>query len=412
MSIKLDSLLAFVLIIPFVLSHGIWPRVTSYWFFTLIFIALILLIVLDFKKLPDKIYEKSKNIILWSLIVSIISGAFLSEIILRHESLPIFRIHDIVLQQEASIRYLLVGKNPYVENYFNTPLEQWNYSPTEKNPALYHYVMQPFYTLFAMPFSFVSGRLIGYFDGRIPLLFLFFSILIFAHHLVKDGERKRSFLLLIAFNPAMLSYTIEGRSDFFMLGFLFPALFFLFKSRIFLSSVFLALAFAVKQSVWPILPFYIGYLWFKEKDSQKLLKTIGVFAGTFGIIVLPFFFWDPKAFIDSTILYLSGNTEHAYPISGYGFGMLLNQFGIIKNTKDNFPFIIFQILICAPLLFYLINYLRKKNSVKTLILVYTIFLSIFWYFSRYFNNSHIAYISILITMAYFWPQQDERTNKH
>ena len=73
MSIKLDSLLAFVLIIPFVLSHGIWPRVTSYWFFTLIFIALILLIVLDFKKLPDKIYEKSKNIILWSLIVSIIS---------------------------------------------------------------------------------------------------------------------------------------------------------------------------------------------------------------------------------------------------------------------------------------------------------------------------------------------------
>lgn len=408
MSVKLDTVLAFILIIPFILSHGIWPRATPYWFFTLIFAALILLVVIDIKKVSSKVYEKSKNIIMWSLILSVISGAFVSEIILRHESLPTFRIHDIVLQQEAAIRYLLIGKNPYAEDYFGTPLEQWNYSSTDKNPALYHYVMQPFYTLFAVPFHIVSGRIVGYFDGRIPLMFLFFATLIFAHLLIKDGEKKRSFLLLLAFNPAMLPYTIEGRSDFFMLGFLFPALFLLFKSRIFLSAIFMALAFAVKQSAWPILPFYLAYLWFRKKNAKESLKALGVLGGTFALIVLPFLAWNPEAFIESTILYLSGNTPHSYPISGYGFGMLLNQFGIISNLKDNFPFVIFQLLFGVPLLIYLLKYLKRNMSVKTLILMYAIFLSVFWYFSRYFNNSHIAYITILVTMAYFWPFDSPR----
>ena len=83
--------------------------------------------------------------------------------------------------------------------------------------------------------------------------------------------------------------------------------------------------------------------------------------------------------------------------------MLLNQIGFIKNINDQFPFAVFQLLVGIPLVFFLIKYLRKNLSVKTLILAYTIFLFVFWYFSRYFNNSHIAYISILITMAYFWP---------
>lgn len=410
MKLALDTTLAVILIPFFILHYGLWPRTTPYALFALIFLSLIVFGWLDVAKIGQKVYERSKNIVLWGLLIVIICAAFFSEIQLRHESLPTFHVHDIVIQQEYAIQYFLSGKNPYAENYFGTPLEDWHYSDTEKNPALYHYVMQPFYTLFAVPFHVVSGRVLGYFDGRIPLMFLFFTTLVFAHFLISEGEKKRAFLLLLAFNPAMLAFAIEGRSDFFLLGFLFPALFFLFKNRIFLSAVFMGLAFAVKQSVWPILPFYIAYLWFTKRNLKELLKTLGVFVGTFAIIVLPFFFWNPKAFLDSTILYLSGNTEHAYPISGYGFGMLLNQFGTINNIHDQFPFVIFQLLIGIPLIIYLINHLKKNLSVKHLILVYTFFLFVFWYFSRYFNNSHIAYISILITMAYFWPQ-DENNHK-
>lgn len=403
MVVKFDTILAFVLIMPFILSHGLAPRSTPYWFFSLIFLALISLVYLDIKRVRTKVYEKLKTSILWILIVTIIGSAFASEIILRHESLPIFRIHDIVLQQEIAIKYLLLGKNPYAEDYFGTPLEDWNYSDTEKNPALYHYVMQPFYTLFAIPFYVASGRTVGYFDGRMPLLFLFFTTLLFVHLLVKDGEKKRSFLLLLAFNPAMLPYAIEGRSDFFMFGFLFPSLYFLYKQKYIISSILLALAFAVKQSAWPIFPFYVAYLFFKQKDKNAIFRVLGVFSLVFAVIVTPFFLWNPKVFIDSTILYLTGATEHSYPVSGYGFGMLLHQFGFIKNIHDQFPFAIFQLLFGVPILIYLVKYLKENVSVKNLVLVYGVFLFFFWYFSRYFNNSHIVYLTIVLTTAYFWP---------
>ena len=39
------------------------------------------------------------------------------------------------------------------------------------------------------------------------------------------------------------------------------------------------------------------------------------------------------AFLESTILFLSGNATHSYPISGYGLGMVLNDVGIIKDIN-------------------------------------------------------------------------------
>lgn len=407
MQIKLDTVLSVVLISFFILSYGLAPRYTPYWLFGIIFMGLGLLIYLDISNFKDKVVERSKSVIAWLLISVVVISSFASEIILRHESLPIFRVHDILIQQEYAIRYLISGVNPYAATYFGTPLEQWFYAGAEKNPALYHFVMEPFYMIFAIPFYVLSGRLIGFFDGRIPLLFLIFTILYFIQKLNIGSERKRAFMILLIFNPLTLPYALEGRSDYFMFGFLFGALYFLHKTRYFASSVFLAVAFAVKQSAWPIFPLWVVYIIFKAKNPKKISRILGVFAFAFLVIVLPFFVWDPTAFVNSTIFYLSGNTIHSYPISGYGFGMVLNQFGIIKNIHDKFPFILFQLMFSIPLLLVLIKKLKKDLQVRTLIIFYSLLLFVFWYFSRYFNNSHIAYITTLITSAYFWP--DEKT---
>lgn len=405
-NLKLDTILAFVLIIPFVMTVRISPRETPYWLFALVFIGLLSYLILDVLEIKEKLFEKLKNITLWILVIAVIISSFGSAIIVRHESSPVYNVHDIIVQQEAAMRYLIDGKNPYSEKYFNTPLADWNYSDTEENPALYHFVMQPLYLIFSMPFYPIMGRTIGYFDGRIPLLFLFFASLVFAFKVVKDGEKRRAFVLLLAFNPLMILYTLEGRSDFFMYGFFMGGLYLLHKNKIILSAVLLASAFAVKQSVWPLFPLYFAYLWFKNKDKKTLVKTLFVFLITFGVLVLPFFLWNPKAFLDSTVFYLSGNTPNSYPISGYGFGMLLKEFGIIKDVHDKFPFIIPQLIVSVPLLFFLVRMLKKNNSTKNLILVYAIFLSVYWYLSRYFNNSHIVYIAILLTTVYFWPSKD------
>lgn len=406
-NIKLDTILLFALLTPFIMTYRIGPDLTPFWLFGLIFLGLLFYVSADIFNLKEKLVFKIKYLLLAFLIVFSIGAAFYSAIIVRHQTSPIYNIHDIILQQEAAIRFLLHGKNPYEVTYFGTPMEQWHYSDTEINPALYHFVMQPFYLTSAIPFYIVSTRTIGFFDGRMPLVFFFASLLVLGFLFVKDKQKKLEFVILMAFNPATLGYLLEGRDDVYMFVFLFAALILLAKKRNIWASVFMALAFAIKQSVWPIFPFYFAYLYFENKNLKKTFMQIVPFAAVFLANVFPFFIWNPKAFLDSTIFFLSGNALHSYPISGYGFGMILNQMSIIKNVHDYFPFTIIQLVVCVPLLIGLIMWQRRNNSIIRLIVSYTIFLFVFWYFARYFNNSHLGYISMLLITVYFWPESKE-----
>jgi MFS family permease len=333
--------------------------------------------------------------------------------VVRHETAPIYGVNDIVVQQEAAIRYFVHGKNPYKETYFGTPVETFHYSDTEINPALYHFVMEPGYLLLPLPLYTLSNHVIGYFDSREVLWLLFAGMLLLAYAIPKEREDKRLFVILLAFNPATLGYVLEGRSDVFVYFFLFATFFLLEKKRFFWSSLLLAISFLIKQSAWPLLPLYAVYLvryaWYEKILSNKF---ISLFKNFIGFIVLflgvsaPFYFWNPEAYIASTISYLSGATSHSYPVSGYGFGMVLNQLGFIKDINAYYPFTLWQIGVGLPILAVLSWYLWKKPTVQKLILFYAIFLFVFWYFSRYFNNSHVGYISMVLITGYFWRKEN------
>ena len=404
-NIRIDSILLFALVVPFIMTYRIGPSETPYWLFGLIFFGLFSYIALDIFKFAEGVIFRFKQIILWFLIFGVIGSAVFSAIIVRHKTHPAYMIHDIIIQQESAVRFLLHGKNPYSATYFDTPLAQWHYSDKDTNPALYHFVMEPFYLIFAIPFYLISSRIFGFFDGRMPLFFLFFAMFLIVWRLVKDKSKRLLFITLLAFNPAMLGYTLEGRSDIFMFAFLFLGLYLLHKKKFLLAGLPIALAFTVKQSVWPILPFYFAFIYCKNKNFKKTLKDILPFVITFAAITLPFFFWNQKAFLDSTIFYLSGNIAHGYPISGYGWGMILTQMGVIKDANQYYPFQIWQAVIGIPLIAVLVKNLKNNLTVGRLILVYGIFLFVFWYFSRYLNNSHLGYLSLVFIAAYFWPDE-------
>ncbi len=402
---SLDSILLFALVIPFIMTYRIGWTESPYWLFGLIFLGLLLYICLDLIKISENMFFKLKHLTLWLLIFGVIGSATFSAIIVRHKTHPIYMIHDIIIQQEAAIRFLLHGRNPYSTTYFDTPLVDWHYSDKEVNPALYHFVMEPFYLLFAIPFYIISNKLFGFFDGRIPLFFLFFAILFLAGKLVKDKSKKILFIILLAFNPAMLGYILEGRSDIFMFSFLFLGFYFLHIKRYFLAGFPIALAFAIKQSAWPLLPFYFAFIYFKNKNIQKTFREVISFLVTFVAILFPFIIWDAKSFLDSTLFYLSGNIAHGYPISGYGLGMMLYQMGVIKDINQYYPFQIWQGVFGVPLAIILIKNLKDNLNVSHLILVYGIFLFVLWYLSRYLNNSHLGYLSMVFIVAYFWPDE-------
>lgn len=407
-TISLESVLLFALVIPYIMTYRLGWGTTPYWVFGIVFFCLIGSFVVDAFVNSVKAQFRLKVMFLVTVITFVIGGSFVSEIIVRHQTSPLYNIHDIILQQEAAIRFLLHGTNPYSATYFGTPMEKWHYSDTEINPALYHFVMQPLYLIFAIPFYFVSTRTIGFFDGRIPLLFLFLFLLGLASVTIKDKQKKLLFITLLAFNPAVLPYLLEGRSDMFMYPFMVFSFWCLDKKKYYLGAIAMALSFAVKQSAWIILPFYVTFLYWQTKSIKKTLQTVGIFATVFLLIVGPFLIWDASAFFQSTVLYLSGNTMHSYPISGYGWGMILLSIGIIKNNMQQYPFIYWQIAVCTPLLVFLLYSFKKALHVRHLILFYGIFLFVFWYFSRYFNNSHLGYLTMVFITAYFWPENDKK----
>lgn len=404
--IKLDSILLFAFVIPFIMTFRIGTGDTPYWLFGLIFLGLLLYVVLDLLKLSKQTYFKLKQSLLWIIIIGVLGNAFGAAMIVRHVTHPIYMIHDMPLQQEIAIRFLLDGKNPYAEHYFGTFLEQWHFSENQVNPALYHFVLPPFYLLFALPFYFFGNTVFGFFDARMPLLVLFFSILILGSMLIKDKGKRLLFLTLFTFNPATLPQILEGRSDIFMFAFLFAGFFLLERRRYVLSSILIALAFAVKQSAWPLFPLYVAFLFFKTKSLVKTLGYLFPFGVTFGLLILPFIFWDAKAFFDSTIFYLSGSIQTSYPISGYGLGKLLHQLGVIKDLNSYYSFHIWQAAIGLPLLYVFVRALKNKPDVGRLILFYGIFLFVFWYLSRYLNNSHLGYVSMVFMISYFWPKNE------
>src|SRR3989344_2894776 len=163
--ISIGAVLLFALSIPVVMGYRILPiEGTPYWLVGILFVLLTVNIL----------RPKLIKFLLWPIIIIVLGATMMTAIVDRSKTAPIYGVHDIILQQEAAMRYILEGKNPYKETYFNTPLAAWHYAELGKevvNPALYHFVMPPWYLLFPFPFYFVSTPLFGFFDGRMPLLF-------------------------------------------------------------------------------------------------------------------------------------------------------------------------------------------------------------------------------------------------
>jgi hypothetical protein len=410
--IRLSSILLFTLIIPYIMGYRLSAGTTPYALFGLIFLLLFLNFAVDLLSLKERNYRIVKIALFWTITFIVLGSTFISQIIVRKNTAPVYGVHDIILQQEAAARFLDQRINPYTATYFGTPLADWHYSDTEINPALYHFVMQPFYLLSYMPFHYAGIALFGFYDARMPLYVLYFGAVILAFFIGKSLENKLLFSTLIAFNPAMLPYTLEGRSDMYMFTFLLLGLIMLSKNKYSLAGIGIGLAFCIKQSVLPFIPFYVLYCMYNSLDSKSLakiitgtLKKLASFILTVLLFITPFAIWDARGYLESTVLYLNGSALHSYPISGYGLGSLLMQMGIIADKNSYYPFLVWQILIMLPLTILFAYVLYKHRSVKVLIILYGLSLFVFWYLSRYFNNSHLGFLSVIFITAYFFPEK-------
>ena len=88
-----------------------------------------------------------KWVLLAGLILVTVALPTVELMLLRAQSGPASYTHDGgVIQTEATIRYMLEGKNPYVEEYVDTPMAEWGFGAYRT--ALYHYPYLPWTFLF------------------------------------------------------------------------------------------------------------------------------------------------------------------------------------------------------------------------------------------------------------------------
>lgn len=405
----IDTVLLLALSLPWPLKYRIFPMEgTPYILFGIYFALLFAYVALDLDwirvgSLATK--WRAKLAVVFVVIGIVAGGPLMTAIVDRSRVAPVFGVHDIILQLEAAMRFFWERKNPYAETYFGTHMEAWHYAELGKdavNPALYHFVMPPWYLIFTFFFS-PFATIFGFFDGRLPLLFTFIGTLTILTLWIKDYHKKILSLIIVAFHPVMFDYLLEGRSDHFAFFWLLLALYLWHRKRFVLAAAVYALALLSKQTIWLSFPFVFIYVW-KDVVKQTVTKNvlvISAFLGTVALILGPFLVWDAGAYWESTVAFLQGATPVSYPVAGYGLGMVLYELGIIKDIHAYYPFIYWQLGVAVPVLWFLWRWFRGKLSVSRLLIAYSVFLFVFWYFSRYFHNSHLGYISLVLSVGYF-----------
>jgi hypothetical protein len=404
--LALDALLLYGFAIYIVMQYRILPiDGTPYWLFGILFFILTAHVGISFYPAilgkAKKHLNTVKNILLWATLAITLGGVSITAMVDRAKTAPVYGAHDIILQQEAAMRYLIVGKNPYTETYFGTPVESFHYAEEGDdkavNPALYHFVMPPWYLVFPFTFYYSVRPMVGFFDARFASLFCMVGLLVIISLWFKHPQTKRLAITITALSPATFGYFLEGRSDVFALFWLVFALWLLEKRKFIWSAAILALAFMSKQTTWFIAPFFALWTWIEAKGRiPTIAQMLAIFTVVIAMLCVPFILWDSKGFFDGVIFYLSGNAAHSYPISGYGLSMVLKDMGVIPNNHAYYPFGVWQALLGLPALGALLWWMKKKWSMSTMLVAYAVFLSIVWYTSRYFNNSHLAYISMLL----------------
>lgn len=401
---SISTLFILLTSIPVVMYYRVLPvEGTPYLLFGLLFISVLGLVGVTLIHKPTQWTRNLRTILFVGVIFISLFLPWVTSIVDRHRIAPVWGVHDIILQQEQAIRYLVRGKNPYKETYFGTPVEMFRYDELGEpatNPALYHFVMPPWYLVFSLPFYYVANRMFGYFDGRMVLIILAVGSSYFLWRLFRNASLKELAVSASLLSPGIVTYAMEGRSDGVAFFWLIGSLYFLQSKRHWLSLILFTFGCLTKQTIWFAAPFFLLYFYLAEgKRVTSVVKALCLMAGISVLVAGPFIVWDSFAFFDSVIFYLSGGGPTGYPVAGYGLSMILYEWGFIENTKAYYPFILWQIAFGLPTLLGMGYYCIKKPTISRFLIAYGFTLFSVWYTSRYFNNSHISVIALLLALG-------------
>jgi uncharacterized membrane protein len=325
-------------------------------------------------------------------------------VLLRHQTAPYLHAHDGLLQTEAAVRFVLTGKNPYIETYYNTPmaLAPFHLGSLTVNPALEHYAYLPLTFLLPLPLQALIESNGGWFDLRFIHLVFFGMMIIAGGALTTDPAKRLMLAMALGLNPLFTGYFIEGRNDAIVLTMLIVTVALAQRGRMTWAAFTLGLACATKHPAWLFVPLFFVYAsgagtW--AERWHRIKTPLIVLAITTALIILPWLLWSPAAFIDDVVGYLAGTSALSYPIGGSGFGAALLAIGAISSDMAAFPFWIFQFGLGLPLLAILARRQWRRPTLSEVVAGSGLLLFVLQFFSRLFNDNYLGVIIAIMAVA-------------
>lgn len=354
-------------------------------------------------------------VLIWAIVLLTVFAPSLKLALLRQNSGPASYSHDGgVIQTEATIAYLLDGRNPYVEDYLATPMAEWGIDAFRT--ALYHYPYLPWTFLFSAPFKLLADAAIGWYDQRFVYLLLFALTLLLTPGLARGAQNKLLLVMLLGLNPIMGSDLIYGQNDSFVLAWIVLSLWLYGRGRKpaagrgwqIASAAALGLACASKPTAWFLAPFYLVLvagddprdLWRRPPAWLARAWRSGWPALAAALLVVgPYLAWNPAALYDDVWRWSAGTSETAYQIWGWGASNLVLALGWVEDRFAYWPFWLTELLIGLPLLLALLKKQAAENTPARAAWGYGLFLVAFFFVSRFLNENYLGYILAFLALG-------------
>lgn len=375
----------------------------------------------------DRARYRARLALIWAIVLLTVVASSLKLTLLRHQSGPASYSHDGgVIQTEAAVDYLLQGRNPYVEDYVDTPMAEWGIN--EFRTALYHYPYLPWTFVFSAPFRALAKGLVGWYDQRFVYLLLFALTLLLVPGLTRRAEAKLLLVMAVGLNPIMGSDIIYGQNDSFVLAWIVLSLWLWSRAGraarqadqdaaqgahaglpwLWASAAAFGLACASKPTAWFLAPFYLlllaggdpSHLWRRPAGwlGRACLRGWPALAVA-ALLIGPYLLWNPAAMFDDVWRWSNGTSATAYQIWGWGASNLVLALGWVESRFSYWPFWLPQLAVSLPLLAALLWRQTRENSPGRALWGYGLLLLAFFFFSRFLNENYLGYITAVVTLG-------------
>jgi hypothetical protein len=335
------------------------------------------------------VWLERRELVAALLVASLYAVPIIGAIVrLRLVPTPVALIGDGALQTQQAGDLLLHGVDPYGADYAALGLGRTPWAEPFPNPALHHTVFWPGQFLLPLPLQALSQTLLHWWDQRVFLLLAAVAIWIVLR-LLLPGMAGRAAAGAFFLVPGHSLVAVLGDNDLTMVAVLLVALLAAQRRRFLMMGVLLGLAVATKQHALLAAPFIVWWALAKDASWPVVARSAVAGMATLAAVILPFVLWNPSAFVQDTIVFVTGGGAEAYPINGFGLSAILLTAGVIHGSRDPFPFAPIEAAVGIALWAVGYAWIRARRQLPDVLIFSGLTVLLVLFVSRYFHDTHL-----------------------